>query len=213
MKKYIFYLTISAFIAFNIKCSKDLADLFPPPDKGEMVLIKVKEYKTNLPLSGVMFSTYSCKQYDIEFGNCIDQVLFSSCITDNNGICNCSFPNINFEKITIEKSMYWPRIYSENSYEYMIEPKAWVNINFMTDVEYPTTSYFFITVNGEKGFERSFVQAANNSNSILTLFGNEENMVDWVLYKAFNSTSEILKSGNFILKPNKFENLSYTLNY
>jgi len=208
-------MTIIVFIVFNIKCSNDIdpINLVPPPDVGEMVLIKVKEYKTNLSLSGVKFSTYSCKEYDIEFGNCTDRVLFSSCMTDNNGTCNCRFPKNNFEKVTIEKSMYWPRIYSENSYEYMIEPQAWVNINFMTDVEYPTTSYFFITVNGEKGFERSFIQAANNSNSILTLFGNEENTVDWVLYKTFNSTSEILKSGNFTLKPNKFENLSYTLNY
>jgi hypothetical protein len=213
-------MTIFVFIVFNIRCSTD-KDLDAPPNDnvGRMVLIKVKEYKTGLPLSGVEFSTYSCNKFDIEFG-CTNRVVFGSCITDNNGICNCRFPS-DLKRITIEKSMYWYWVreqihFGGNSYEFIIEPEAWVNINFITNVEYPTTSYFYITVKGEGGFyssDSSFIQAANNSNTILTLFGNEENVVDWVLYITQNTSSEILNAGSFTLNPNKFENLTYTLNY
>ena len=59
----------------------------------------------------------------------------------------------------------------------------------------------------------NYVPAATTSNQILTLYGNEVNKIEWVLYETYNSTSEILNSGNFELNPEKFENLSYTLNY
>lgn len=216
MKKYILHIWIFVFLVLNIKCSSDSdIDLGTNPDNniGETVVIKVKEYKTNLPLSGVKFSTYYCKEYDFEFGKCTAPILLSSCITDNNGICNCSFPKGAFEKVTIEKSMYWSGYYSNSSYEYMIQPEAWVNVNFKTDTEYPSTSTFFIIINGELRFVREYIQPSNNSNKVFRLFGNEENKVDWVLYKTFNSSSEILNSGSFTLNPKKFENLTYTLTY
>lgn len=216
MKESILYLLIFVFLVLNIKCSSD-TDKGTAPDNniGETVAIKVKEYKTNLPLSGVNFSTYFCKKYDFEFGNCIDIVLLSSCITDNIGICNCSFPERSFEDIIIEKPMYWLKHYHtiESSHEYVIQPQAWVNVNFITNAEYPSTSTFFIKIEGELRYVQEYIQPINTSNKVLTLFGNEENKVDWVLYKTFNSSSEILNSGSFILNPKKFENLTYTLTY
>jgi hypothetical protein len=213
MKKYILYISVFVFLVLNITCSPDInLDTSPPTNTGEMVVITVKEYKTNLPLSGVKFSTYYCDAYDSEFGNCISPILWSSCMTDNNGNCNCSFPKNAFEKITIDKSMYWPGYYRSTN-EYLIEPKAWVNLNFKTDVEYPSTSTFFITINGELRFVREYIQPTHNSNKVFTLFGNEENKVDWVLYKTFNSSDEILASGSFTLNPKKFENFTYTLTY
>lgn len=216
MRKYIFYISIFVFSVLNLRCSPDInLDGNPDDNIGETVAIKVKEYKTNLPVPGVNFSTYYCKDYDIEFGSCIDKVLLSSCKTDNNGICNCRFPERSFEDIIIEKPMYWLKHYHniESSHEYIIQPEAWVNINFITNAEYTSTCTFFITIDGELNYVQEYIQPINTSNKILTLFGNEENKVDWVLYETFNSSSEVLNSGSFILNPKKFENLTYTLNY
>ncbi|KIA86122.1 hypothetical protein [Flavobacterium sp. AED] len=213
MKKYILYIPVFVFLVLNITCSPDInLDSSPPANSGEMGVITVKEYKTNLPLSGVKFSTYYCNAYDSEFGNCISPILWSSCTTDSKGNCKCSFPKNAFEKVTIEKSMYWSRYYIINN-EYLIEPEAWVNLNFKTVVAYPSTSTFFIIINGELRFVREFIQPTYNSSKVFRLFGNEENKVDWVLYKTFNSSDEILASGSFVLNPAKFENLTYTLNY
>lgn len=216
MKNYIFCISIFVFLVLNIRCSPDInLDTNPDDNIGETVAIKVKEYKTNLSLSGAKFSTYYCKDYDVEFGNCIDKVLLSSCITNINGICNCSFPERSFEDIIIEKPMYWSKHYHniESSQEYVIQPEAWVNVNFKTNVEYPSTITFFIIINGELSFVREYVQPSNGTNKVFRLFGNEENKVDWVLYRTFNASSEVINSGSFILNPKKIENLTYTLNY
>lgn len=216
MKKYIYYLLIFVFLVLNIRCSPNDNSAGNLDDSiGETVAIKVKEYKTNLPLSGAKFSTYYCKEYDAEFGTCSQKVLLSSCTTDNNGICSCSFPEKSFEEIIIEKPMYWFKLYRtfESSHEYLIQPKAWVAIIFATNVEYPSTATFFIKIDGELRFVQEFIQPITTSNKVITLFGNEENKVDWVLYTTFNSSSEVLNSGSFILNPKKFENLTYTLNY
>ncbi|WPR72417.1 hypothetical protein SLW70_04555 [Flavobacterium sp. NG2] len=214
MKKYILYISIFIFLFFNIKCSSDKnLDLLSGDNLGEKVAIKVKEYKTNLPLPGVKFSTYYCKGYD-QYVGCINEILLSSCVTDSNGSCNCSFPKKAFEKVTIEKPMYWSKqLNNYGDFEYIIHPEAWVNVNFKTDAVYPSSSTFFIIINGELQFVREYIQAINNSNKVFRLFGNEENKVDWVLYKTFNSNSDILNSGSFILNPKKFENLTYTLTY
>lgn len=218
MKKNILYISIFVFYFLNIKCAPDIdLGLHPVDYSGETKTIKVKEYKTNSPVSGAKFSTYYCKEYDIEFGQCTyeNTILLSSCTTDNNGICNCIFPNMSFHHINIEKSMYWAKHYHniESSNEYTIQPEAWVNVTFKTNATYPSTSIFYVKINGELRYETASVPVINNSNKIFILFGNEENKIDWVLHKTYDSGSEILNSGSFILHPNKFENLEYTLNY
>lgn len=166
-------------------------------------------------MSGVKFSTYYCKVHDFLFGNCSEKILFSSCTTDYSGTCDCSFPERSLEDISIEKNMFWLKRFHdiESSHEYVTQPKAWVNINFTTNVIYPATSEFFILINGELQYDRSFIQAANNSSAVLILFGNEENMVEWQLYETFSTSSQLLNSGSFILNPKKFENLTYDLTY
>lgn len=210
LKKYNLYIAIIVLVVFNIKCS---GDKDPLPEVADLVSFKVNEYKTNLPLQGVTVTTYFCRKYDFEFGACTEVVMFASCITDNNGICKSRFPEDNFHRITIEKSGYWTKYVREISNEFIIQPEAWVDINFITNEEYPETSYFFIAVIGENGDYMNNIPAATTANQILTLYGNEVNKIEWVLYETYNSTSEILNSGNFELNPEKFENLNYTLNY
>lgn len=214
MKKYIYYILFLVLLVLNIRCSPDISlDLKPDDNIKETVAIKIREYKTNLPVSGAKFSTYYCKHYDAEFGNCLEKVLLSSCTTDDNGTCNCSYPKRAFEGITIEKPMYWTNYLKSDNFEFMIQPQAWVKVNFITNNGYPSTTTLFIKIEGELRYTQEYIQPANTSNKILTLFGNEENKVHWVLYKTFNTSSEVLNSGSFILNPKKFENLTYTLNY
>lgn len=216
MKKYIFYLTSLVFIALNIKCSSDSGsfNFTPTPyNDAEEVLVSVTEYGTSLPLPGVKVSTFYCKHYDIEFGKCTDEVLFSSCTTSSEGTCNSRFPKDNFNGVSIEKAQYWFEHYHEIGYQYTLIPEAWIDIHFVTNVEYPATAYFFITVIGNNRFERSFIQASNDSHETLTLFGNQENKIEWVLYETFNASSEVLNSGSFTLNSDKFENLTHTLTY
>lgn len=188
-------------------CSSDNESII----QNEPVSVEIKEYKTNLPLSGARVSTYSCKIPDIEFG-CIEFELFSSCLTDNNGICKLKYPDY-FEKLWVEKPNYWLGSFKDRSTKYFISPKAWVDISFITDQEYPSTSTFFISVVGEKSFERHYIQKTGYFNSVFNLFGNEENVIKWVLYENFNATSEILNSGEFRLNPQRFENLTLELYY
>ncbi|TDD74145.1 hypothetical protein [Flavobacterium caseinilyticum] len=214
MKKYIFYLMTFEFLILNVRCSSDV-NLDANFDHNIVESVTVKEYKTNIPLPEVKFSIYFCKKYDVEFGTCIEKEQLSSCVTDKNGICKCTFPKNSFADIIIEKPMYWIKHYHniERSKEYVIQPEAWVNINFIANAEYPSTCTFFIKIDGELRYAQEIFQLINPSNKVLTLFGNEENKINWILYKTFNSNSEVLNSGSFILNPKKFKNLTYTLNY
>lgn len=210
VKKYILNFVFIVFVVVNINCSNDKDSL---PQRNDLVSVTIKEYKTNLPLEGVKISTYFCNKYDFEFGACTDVVRYAACITDIQGICKFGLPENDFHSITIEKSVYWIKFLEEISEEIILQPEAWVDINFITGADYPTASYFFILVIGENGEYMNYIQAVNNSNTTLTLYGNENNKIEWVLYEAYNASSAILNSGNFELTPEKFENLSHTLNY
>ena len=207
MKKIIQYIAIFEIIFFQVNCTSDNG----PSSNGKLVSLEVKEYKTNLPLSGAKVTSYSCGVPDIEF-SCIRFDLFSSCITDNDGICNLRYPDY-FEKVRIEKSNYWSRSTKEKAEEYFIHPKAWVDISFKTDFEYPATSTFFIFIDGEESFERHYIQETGNFNNTFTLFGNEENVIKWTLYEKFNASSLVLNSGEFKMSPEKFEILTLELAY
>lgn len=217
MKNYIFYLAGFIFLTFNIYCSSDndsfLNQSPPNSNDGEEGLVSIREYGSNSPLSGVKFTTFFCKEYDIQFSKCINEVLFSSCITSDNGTCTFKFPKDNFQGVSVEKAQYWFEHYHEKGYHYILVPEAWVDIHFITSEEYPSTSHFFITVFGVGRYDRSFIQANNNSNETLTLFGNQENKIDWVLYETFNASSKVLNSGSFTLNPEKFENMTYSIIY
>lgn len=210
MKKYILHFALIVFVGVNIKCSKDQDSL---PQTNEIVSVTIKEYKTNIPVEGVTVSTYFCKRYDTQFSACTEAALYSSCITNINGICTYVLPEDNFHRIIIEKPGYWIIFTEEISDEFIIQPEAWVDVNFITGAEYPATGYFFISVTGENRSHMNYIQAVNNSESTLTLYGNENNKIEWVLYETYNASSAILNSGNFELKPEKFENLIFTLNY
>ncbi|ESU20467.1 hypothetical protein FEDK69T_29890 [Flavobacterium enshiense DK69] len=217
MKKFILHMSIFVFLVvtvISIKCSVE-GITFPSDDNiGETKTIKVKEYKTNLPISGAKFTTYYCKEHDFEFGGCLEEVALSTCTTNNNGACNCAFPERSFNRISIERNDYWSKHFQiESNNVYTLQPQAWVTINFNTETEYPATSQFFIRINGEIQSIPISIQAVNNSTRVLTVFGNEENRVVWELRETFNMTSPLLNSGNFTLNPKKLEHLKYTLHY
>lgn len=215
MKKYGAYLTILLFAALHISCSidTDFLDFEPKPDPGKMVLLKVKEYKTNLPVADVWITTFYCNRYDNEFGTCTEKIEFSTCMTDLEGKSNCNFPERSFHRVLFEKPGYWLKQFDEIKNEYMIEPEAWIDIIFTTDKEYPENSTFFVTVDGENIYETSYFEANNISTERLTLFGNQENIIRWRLFESFNASSDLLNSGSITLNPDKFEILTYTLNY
>lgn len=210
MKRLIHHTVLSVFLVVNINCSND-NDPPPPPD-NDLVSVTIKEYKTNLPVEGATFGTYICSYYDFQFG-CTQSVIYSSCITNSLGKCNYKLPDKDFRAITVEKQGYW-RTYSRYIFdEFFIQPEAWVTINFETDTAYPETSYFFITVIGENTGSMNYIPEVEASVKTITLYGNENNKIKWVLYETYNASSAILNSGNIELQPEKFENLSYTLNY
>lgn len=85
---------------------------------------------------------------------------------------------------------------------------------------YPSTSFITLRTTGELGVVSvEKIIPANTSNLNYRLFGNETNKIDWVLYESGNlvgiycSDCPVISSGNFILHPQKFEQLAYTLNY
>lgn len=216
MKKFILLLMGFVCTILNLNCSgsDDPLNFDPAPDSGEVITVKVTEYKTNLPVTRVKVSTFSCKNYDVEFGNCTEQVLFSSCTTNSTGTGNCRFPKINFHKVTLEKPQHWLATYrNENNYRYTIVPESWIEISFQTNVDFPETAHFFITVTGDNSYTQTFIPESGISTETLTLLGNQENDIDWVLYETNNASSAVLNSGSFTIEAGKFENLSYTLNY
>lgn len=193
----------------SVRCSVD--GLTSP--SGETKTIKVKEYITNLPVSGVKFTTYYCKEFDFLSGYCTDAAQLSSCTTNNNGACDCAFPeNPIYHIITIHHNDYWPINYNyiPPNNEYFVQAKAWVTLNFKTDAEYPSTNYFSMRIIGEYRSNEISIYATNNSSIVLKLFGNEENRVVWEFY---GMNSQIINSGVFTLNPQKLEHLTYTLHY
>ncbi|HSD13654.1 MAG TPA: hypothetical protein VLB74_03320 [Flavobacterium sp.] len=214
MKKHylLFGLFISVLLVF---CSTS-------DDEGYHV-VKVKEYKTNLPLSGAVVNLYTCGNYDFEFG--CDKSLFMTLTTNDLGECHVSqsdYANAS-EGITVSKAQYWERDgrYGEN----YIEPEAWVKVNIKNINNYPNPSFFVFKTRSELGNESFQVFRAPSGSSIarFRLFGNELNKVDWYVAEG-DPPSPFCQyccycgivpyaSGNFSLSPQKFEVLNATIEY
>lgn len=199
-------------MCFITNCSSD-DENFSNPNVSEEVLVQAVEYGSNIPLAGVEFYTFSCEMYDIEFGKCLKEVEFSSCVTGTNGKCNLKFPRSNFIRVKFLKDRYWYESSKNKESVYTLVPEASVNIIFATDVEYPSSSVFSITVHGTNRYDGYWIQQENLSSERFTLYGNQGNRIDWVLYENANTSSQVLNSGSFKLNPNRFEELIYSLEY
>lgn len=217
MKKNTLHILMILFLTLFTSCSNDI-DL---STGDETIVIKIKEHKTNLPLEDVKVTLYGCSQIDFEFG-CISPDLEAAFNSDANG--NCIVPKNVYNKMNgkavVEKTKYWRKSYKNSSLELSIEPEAWVNITTKTTTKYPSTSFILFRTTGELGVVSvEKITPANSSNLNYRLFGNETNIINWVLYESGNPVGiycadcPVISSGTFILNPQKFEQTTYTLNY
>lgn len=214
MKKQSLYLLICTFTLFA-SCSS--SDYFHEDNTEDNTIytIKVKEYKTNLPLEGVKINLYYC-EYDIEFG-CLTRFL-PVYTTDEKG--ETKIPKEVYTKadkgFISKKTQYWDR--NIKTKEIVMEPEAWAKISLKTNTTFPSTSLFVLKTTGELNIEsfKSF-KAPKDSIIDFRLFGNEINKIDWVVYKTgyppYCNPCDILASGSLSLNPQKFETLTSSINY
>jgi hypothetical protein len=90
-------------------------------------LIKVKEYKTNVPLPGVNIRLYRCTNYDAVFG-CQARSVFATHSTDQKGeyaFIEAEYNKAN-EGITLSKPQYFDT--QGNAGEVSMQPEAWVQL-------------------------------------------------------------------------------------
>ena len=133
MKKKSCYLLICIFILLG-SCKKSSTG---NPTETTYI-IKVKEYKTNVPLPGVKISLYYCSHYDAVFG-CQSTSLFATHTTDGKGEYNISQGDLNKADrgIILSKPQYWD--VNGGTGEIPMEPEAWVNVTLKTSNSYPDT--------------------------------------------------------------------------
>ncbi len=180
-------------------------------------LIKVKEYKTNVPLPGVNIRLYRCSKYDYVFG-CQSTALFATHTTDNKGEYALTKSELNKadEGIVLSKSEYWNR--KGGTGENPMEPEAWVKIALKASKAYPDSSIFVIQTIGEIGGGASqSLKAPKDSIINFRLIGNEINKVTWVLYTKYSCiyycSGDTLAFGSLSLNPQKFETLTSSIIY
>ncbi|MBA3648589.1 MAG: hypothetical protein H0W62_08565 [Chitinophagales bacterium] len=209
MKKPSCFLLVCIF-SLLVSCKKTSLE--------DINLMKVKEFKTNIPLPGVKISLYTCSNFDLEFG-CQSTSLFATHTTDSKGEYTFTQKELNqaTQAITLSKAQYW------NGYggtgERQMEPEAWVRIALTASKAYPETSIFEIQTIGELGVggSQSF-KAPIDSIINFRLIGNEMNNVTWVLYTKdpkcyYYCMRDTLAFGNLSFRPQKFEALTSSLNY
>jgi len=191
---------------------------FDNSSQGDTYLMTVKEYKTKIPLASVKISLYKCTNYDYVFG-CQSKAVFATHTTDQNGEYAFTSGELNQadEGIILAKSQYWDMGGGQG--EILMEPEAKVNLTLKTSKPYPDTSLFELKTTSEFG-TASFqtFMAPEDSTFNYRLFGNEENVINWIVYtKDLNCyqycIEDTLASGSLTLNPRKFETLNASINY
>lgn len=181
-------------------------------------LIKVKEYKTNVPLPGVKISLYRCTNYDAVFG-CQSKSVFATHSTDQKGeyaFIEAEYLKAN-EGIILSKPQYFDT--QGNAGEVSMQPEAWVKIGLKASKSSPDTCLIDLNTTGELGYGSSLTfKAPKDSVVNFRLFGNEINVVSWVLYTKLIAcyqycSRDTLAYGSFSLSPKKFESLTSSIDY
>jgi hypothetical protein len=212
MKKLYGFILIPVLL---FSCKKSLVG----DTEEETYTIKVKEYKTNILLPGVKISLYRCSNYDIEFG-CQSTSLFVSHATNSNGEYNLTLEELNKsdEGIILSKAQYWD-IAGGIGENYM-EPEAWVNVTLKQVNTYPDTCMFRLFTSGEFGFVSLLdFPVPKDSTVKFRLFGNETNEVRWIVFPKQQPCIfgcppiDSVASGSFTLTPQKFKNVTISVDY
>jgi hypothetical protein len=211
MKKIVFN-ALLCLLALFVSCKKSAI-----PEESTY-LIKVKEYKTNMPLPGVKISLYKCTNYDAVFG-CQSKSVFATHSTDQKGeysFIEAEYLKVN-EGIILSKPQYFDT--QGNAGEISMQPEAWVKIGLKTSKSYPDTCLIDLNTTGELGNGSSLTfKAPEDSVVNFRLFGNEINVVNWVLYTKLIACyqycpRDTLAYGSFSLSPKKFESLTSSIDY
>ena len=205
----ILFLTLT--FCFLVSCKKEVA-------VETTYLIKVKEYKTNTPLQGVLISLYKCSNYDNVFG-CMSTSVFATHSTDDKG--EYAFTQQEYAmlmKIILSKSGYWT-VQAGGQGEHTMVPDAWIKISLKASKVYPDTSIFQIQTITESGAS-NFQSFKSPKDSIMDfkLAGNEINKISWIIYTKDTKCRQYcildtLASGSLSVNPNKFETLTGTIDY
>lgn len=211
MKINIFILSLVAFAAVSCKKSST-------PAQENTYLMTVKEYKTNIPLAGVKISLYKCTDYDNVFG-CLSKSVFATHTTDENGEYSFTQGEINqaTEGVILSKSKYWDMHGGPGLV--LMEPEAMVNLTVKASNTYPDTSIFELNTISELGNGNAEIFNAPKDTSFnFRLFGNETNIINWVVYTKDTKClqyciRDTLSLGSLILNPQKFETLDATIDY
>lgn len=207
-KAIMFIILVSSFL---ISCKKETT-------VETTYLLKVKEYKTNTPLPGVLISLNKCSNYDNVFG-CLPTTVFATHITDNKGEYAFIQQEYSmFMKIILSKSGYWTT-QAGGQGEHTMVPDAWIKISLKAINVYPDTSIFQIQTITESGVS-NFQSFKSPKDSILDfrLAGNEINKISWIIYtkdpKCWQyCILDTLASGSLSVTPNKFESLNSSIDY
>lgn len=207
---------IFVFLALTVFSScKKLINASP---QENTYLMTVKEYKTNIPLAGVLISLYKCSKYDNIFG-CQSTAVFVTRSTDQNGEYAFTQSELNQSNqgIILSKSRYWERPGGQG--DRPMEPEAIVNLTLKASKSYPDTSMFQLDITSElgNGSGKTF-RAPKDSSFNFRLFGNQKNTVKWVVYtkdlRCYQYCNrDTLAHGSVTLNPQKFETLNTSIDY
>jgi hypothetical protein len=118
----------------------------------------------------------------LSLAGCQSTSLFATRATDKNGEYAFTQSELNRsnEGIILSKSQYFDR--QSGTGEVPMQPEAWVKIAIKTNNIYPDTSKITLSVIGELG-EASYLtfKAPKDSTVDFRIFGNETNVVNWLL--------------------------------
>lgn len=171
-----------------------------------------------MPLSGVRINLYKCGRYDNILG-CQSKLVFATRSTDQNGEYSFTQSELNqsTEGIVLSRGRYWD--VEGHQGEVLMEPEALVDITLKASRSYPDTSIFEMSTTSElgNGSAKSF-RAPKDSSISYRLFGNEQNIIKWVVYTSLPRCHiycprDTLATGSLTLDPQKFETLKTSINY
>jgi hypothetical protein len=208
------YKLIACILVLSVSCTKSSTE--NPNDNNYRII--VKEYATRVLLPAVQIKLYTCSNYDVVFG-CQSASLYTTLMTDQKGECTITNQQLNKanQGMLFSKSQYWDR--QGGSGENFLEPEAWVRINLKTINNYPDTSFFVLTSTSQL-YTKSILTFKATRDTVVNfrLFGNQTNKLNWMVYTKDSRCFQYcpidsITGGNLTLNPQKFENMTTSINY
>jgi len=194
MKRFIYLLPL----IFILSCKKE-NDNEPPNEK---VLVSVKDYKSNQPLSNMAITLYCCTNNDLVFG-CIGSSACGSVSTDADGKAFLSKTSLSEAEqgISITGTGYWEHYAYRllDSVIYM-DRVGNVEVTLHPTQTYPTDARLELAFISERGktayaFDNAAVPTGIFTQT-LKAFGGQINSIKWRIY-SFSQTGDIAKGSLF----------------